>query len=293
MRQPSRDERQAVLERKRTLKMARSTHAYVRGNTAKFYEWLDGSPAAKRVPQGPAIWICGDCHLGNLGPINDGNGRIEVQVRDLDQAVIGNPAHDLIRLGLSLSTAARGSDLPGVITARMMEAMVEGYAEAMADPRDGDAGPEPDVVRSVKRRALGRKWKDLAKERLDGPEPSIPLGDKFWPLEADERAGLAEVLTAPDVSTLLLSLDRKDRDRSVKLVDAAYWMKGCSSLGLLRFAVLAGLKNATGRSDYALLDLKRRRPRSHPRLPVRRCPRIRPSASSRRRARWRHIWAIA
>lgn len=256
MRQPSRDERQAVLERKRTLKMARSTHAYVRGNTAKFYEWLDGSPAAKRVPQGPAIWICGDCHLGNLGPINDGNGRIEVQVRDLDQAVIGNPAHDLIRLGLSLSTAARGSDLPGVITARMMEAMVEGYAEAMADPRDGDAGPEPDVVRSVKRRALGRKWKDLAKERLDGPEPSIPLGDKFWPLEADERAGLAEVLTAPDVSTLLLSLDRKDRDRSVKLVDAAYWMKGCSSLGLLRFAVLAGLKNATGRSDYALLDLK-------------------------------------
>ena len=130
------------------------------------------------------------------------------------------------------------------------------YAEAMADPRDGDAGPEPDVVRSVIRRALGRKWKDLAKERLDGPEPGIPLGDKFWPLEADERAGLAEVLAAPDVSALLLSLDRKDRDRSVKLIDAAYWMKGCSSLGLLRFAVLAGLKNATGRSDYALLDLK-------------------------------------
>ncbi len=256
MRQPSRDERQALLESKRTLKMARSTHAYVRGNTAKFYEWLDASPAAKRVPQGPAIWICGDCHLGNLGPINDGNGRIEVQVRDLDQAVIGNPAHDLIRLGLSLSTAARGSDLPGVTTAQMMEAMVEGYADAMADPRDGDAGPEPDVVRSVKRRALGRKWKDLAKERLDGPEPGIPLGDKFWPLEADERAGLAEVLAAPDVSRLLLSLDRKDRDRSVKLVDAAYWMKGCSSLGLLRFAVLAGLKHAMGRSDYALIDLK-------------------------------------
>ena len=256
MRQPSRDERQAVLEGKRTLKMARSTHAYVRGNTTKFYEWLDASPAAKRVPQGPAIWICGDCHLGNLGPINDGSGHIEVQVRDLDQAVIGNPAHDLIRLGLSLSTAARGSDLPGVTTARMIEAMVEGYAEAMADPRDGDAGPEPDVVRSVKRRALGRKWKDLAKERLDGPEPGIPLGDKFWPLEADERAGLADVLAAPDVSTLLLSLDRKDRDRSVKLVDAAYWMKGCSSLGLLRFAVLAGLKHATGRSDYALIDLK-------------------------------------
>lgn len=253
---PTRAERHAILESKRTVKMARSTHAYVRGNTAKFYEWLAASPAAGRVPHGPAIWICGDCHLGNLGPINDGNGRIEVQVRDLDQAVIGNPAHDLIRLGLSLATAARGSDLPGVTTARMMEAMVEGYSEAMKDPTSGDAGPEPDVVRSVKRRALGRRWKDLARERLDGPEPAIPLGERFWPLEEDERATLADVLSAPEVSALILSLDHKDRDRAVTLVDAAYWMKGCSSLGLLRFAVLVGLKNAKGRSDYALIDLK-------------------------------------
>jgi uncharacterized protein (DUF2252 family) len=32
----------------------------------------------------------------------------------MDQTVIGNPARDLIRLGLSLATAARGSDLPGI-----------------------------------------------------------------------------------------------------------------------------------------------------------------------------------
>ena len=253
---PKRDERQAVLQSKRDRKMARSTHAYVRGNTVKFYEWLAESPAVKRVPQGPAIWICGDCHLGNLGPIDDGTGRIEVQIRDLDQAVIGNPAHDLIRLGLSLATAARGSDLPGVTTARMIEAMVDGYAKAMVDPASRDAGPEPDAVRSVKRRATGRKWKHLAKERLDSSDPVIPLGDKFWPLEADERATLAQVLAAPDVSNLILSLDHKDRDRAVRMVDAAYWMKGCSSLGLLRFAALVGLKNAKGRSDYALLDMK-------------------------------------
>ncbi|WP_295969793.1 DUF2252 family protein, partial [uncultured Xanthomonas sp.] len=110
---PSLAERPVILERKRTLKMARSAHAYVRGNTLKFYEWLAASPAARRVPMGPAIWICGDCHLGNLGPVADGEGHVEIQIRDLDQGVIGNPAHDLIRLGLSLATAARGSDLPG------------------------------------------------------------------------------------------------------------------------------------------------------------------------------------
>ena len=237
-------------------KMARSAHAYVRGNTAKFYEWLDASPAAKRVPVGPSIWICGDCHLGNLGPLTNGEGRVEIQIRDLDQAVIGNPAHDLIRLGLSLATAARGSDLPGVTTARMIEEMVEGYAAAMHDPTSGDAGVEPDVVRSIKRAALGRRWKHLAKERLDAVDPTLPLGRKFWALDEKERNGLKQVLANPDVSAMILSLDNKDKERTVRLIDAAYWMKGCSSLGLLRYAAIIGLKNAKGRSDYALIDLK-------------------------------------
>jgi hypothetical protein len=36
---PGVDERDAVLERIRNRKMARSAHRYVRGNTAQFYEW--------------------------------------------------------------------------------------------------------------------------------------------------------------------------------------------------------------------------------------------------------------
>ena len=94
--------------------MAGSAHAYMRGNTLKFYEWLE--TAKGTLPQGPPIWICGDCHVGNLGPTADADGKISIQIRDFDQTVIGNPAHDLIRLGLSLATAARGSDLPGITT---------------------------------------------------------------------------------------------------------------------------------------------------------------------------------
>jgi uncharacterized protein (DUF2252 family) len=258
---PNAAERPAILEATQRLKMARSAFAYVRGNTAKFYEWLAASPAAQRVPAGPSIWICGDCHLGNLGPLTDGDGRVDVQIRDLDQAVIGNPAHDLIRLGLSLATAARGSDLPGVTTARMIEEVVAGYAAAMRDPGSGnsiggDAGPEPDAVRSVRRRALGRRWRHLARERLDAVEPKLPLGRKFWALEKAERAALTGLFDDPAVAAMVLSLDHKDKDRSVRLVDAAYWMKGCSSLGLLRYAAVIALKNAKGRSDYALIDLK-------------------------------------
>jgi uncharacterized protein (DUF2252 family) len=105
-------DRQAILTEQRRLKMARSAHAYVRGSTLRFYEWLESS-AGKLLPQGPPVWICGDCHVGNLGPVANAKGSVDIAIRDLDQTVIGNPAHDLIRLGLSLATAIRGSDLSG------------------------------------------------------------------------------------------------------------------------------------------------------------------------------------
>src|ERR1700728_783709 len=127
-------DRAAALKTQQSLKMARSAHAYVRGSTVKFYEWLEQS--AGKTPEGPPVWICGDCHVGNLGPLADAKGRVAVQIRDLDQTVIGNPAHDLIRLGLSLASAARGSDLPGVTTAHILEQLVAGYERALAGDFD-------------------------------------------------------------------------------------------------------------------------------------------------------------
>jgi uncharacterized protein (DUF2252 family) len=248
-------DRAAILDRTRSLKMARSTHAYVRGNTAKFYEWLAASPVAKTLPVGPPVWICGDCHLGNLGPVADVEGRVAIQIRDLDQTVIGNPAHDLIRLGLSLATAARGSDLPGVTTARMVEEMVDGYALALTEPDEEHAAPEPDVVRSVRRQALGRKWKHLAKERIDGISPTIPLGKKFWALSEAERAGLDELFATDGVQLALAALNGRDKGDPVVLLDAAYWMKGCSSLGTLRFAALVRVGGPKS-GQLALVDLK-------------------------------------
>jgi len=145
---PAPGDRSEVLELTRTRKMALSSHRYVRGNTLQFYDWL-ASPAASGVPEGPPVWICGDCHVGNLGPVADANGRIRIHIRDLDQTVIGNPAHDLIRLALSLASAARGSDLPGVTTARMLEAIMDGYASAFEhdfDETEDNSSP-PDAVR--------------------------------------------------------------------------------------------------------------------------------------------------
>jgi uncharacterized protein (DUF2252 family) len=50
--------RQKVLLAEQRRKMARSAHAYVRGATRRFYEWLDEGNHV--IPDGPLIWICGD-----------------------------------------------------------------------------------------------------------------------------------------------------------------------------------------------------------------------------------------
>jgi uncharacterized protein (DUF2252 family) len=180
---PAPRHRRPRLDARRKLKMASSAHAYVRSSTAQFYHWLQ-ERGERAVPKGPPVWICGDCHAGNLGPLADAKGRIHVQIRDLDQTVIGNPNHDLIRLALSLASAARGSDLPGVTTAHMLEQMTIGYRRALNGPASNRLieSDKPDCVRVVMRRATSRTWKHLAKERLEDLKPNIPRGNRFWSL---------------------------------------------------------------------------------------------------------------
>jgi uncharacterized protein (DUF2252 family) len=246
-------DRASALSSKQSLKMARSAHAYVRGSTVQFYQWLE---AQKRgtLPEGPPVWICGDCHAGNLGPVANVDGRIAIQIRDFDQTVIGNPAHDIIRLALSLATASRGSDLPGVTTARILEKVIEGYQAALRQDAD-TIDDAPDSVQIVMRQSIARSWKHLARERLRDQKPTIPLGSKFWPLSRSERDKVDELFETPALHHLATSLRSRDDDAPVEVLDAAYWMKGCSSLGLLRFAVLLGIGKGKKR-DLALMDVK-------------------------------------
>jgi uncharacterized protein (DUF2252 family) len=265
-------DRSATLTRVRNLKMARSAHAYVRGSTVQFYQWLEASSGA--VPEGPPVWICGDCHVGNLGPLADSKGRVAVQIRDLDQTVIGNPAHDLIRLGLSLASAARGSDLPGVTTARMLEQLVAGYEAALSGDFDhvDERSNWPDSIHNVLGQATRRRWKHLAAERLDTVEPRVPLGKKFWPLTEEERAGLVALVKDEGVHALITGLQGRSSDDPVTLVDAAYWMKGCSSLGRLRYAAM--LRVGEGKkASLCLVDVKEAVAAAAPRTPDMTMPR--------------------
>ena len=261
--------RAQALDARRQLKMASSAHAYVRGSTVQFYRWLE-QHGKRAVPEGPAVWICGDCHAGNLGPLAAPDGKVHVQIRDLDQTVVGNPHHDLIRLALSLCSAARGSDLPGVTTAHMLEEMMIGYQRALKGPRAQNRieSEKPDSIRVVMRRATARTWKHLARERLKDVKPTIPRGERFWPLMKDESKAIDALFGNTGVRQLVTSLKSRPDDAAIEVLDAAYWMKGCSSLGRLRFAVL--LKVATDKkrdSQFCLIDIKEAARAAAPRSP--------------------------
>ena len=117
------------------------------------------------------MWICGDCHAGNLEPVAAVDGRVAIQIRDL------------VRLALSLATASRGSDLPGVTTAHILEQVIEGYQAALR--QDADAIDDaPKSIQIIMKRSVARSWKHLANERLDNVKPTIPLGGKvLGPIE--------------------------------------------------------------------------------------------------------------
>jgi len=173
--------------------------------------------------------------------------------------VIGNPAHDLVRLGLSLGSAARGSNLPGYATARMLQEMLAGYESMFATQLAVPTSEMrmPDLAKKVMHSALQRKWRDLANERIEDTSPSIPRGDRFWALSKQERDDIQKFFEGDDARKLMTGLYSRDEGDPVELVDAAFWVKGCSSLGCLRYAALLRVGGKEGK--LCLFDLKEAR----------------------------------
>ena len=63
------------------------------------------------------------------------------------------------------------------------------------------------------------------------------------------------MFASDSVRPTLTSLRGRTKDDPIELLDAAYWMKGCSSLGRLRYAAL--LRIGQGKSSsLCLVDVK-------------------------------------
>ena len=82
------------------------------------------------------------------------------------------------------------------------------------------------------------------------------MGSVIGPLSKTETAAIDDLFQEEPVRKLVPSLRSRDFDVKIKVFDSAYWIKGCSSLGKLRFAVL--LEAGTGKrkdTDFCLMDI--------------------------------------
>jgi uncharacterized protein (DUF2252 family) len=83
------------------------------------------------------------------------------------------------------------------------------------------------------------------------------LGARFLRLVDEERAAVESFLRNDRVRHLVTRLDSRDDEAQLRVLDAAYWVKGCSSLGLWRCAALVEVRSGRKQSPgYALMDIK-------------------------------------
>jgi uncharacterized protein (DUF2252 family) len=110
------------------------------------------------------------------------------------------------------------------------------------------------------KQAVRRTWQHFFDERLEGKREAIPIGRRFWPLTREERDAVRAFVETEQTRKLVTSLASRDDSANVSFVDAAFWVKGCSSLGLWRVAVLVAVEDRTKkgkkRNTVCLLDIK-------------------------------------
>ena len=133
--------------------------------------------------------------------------------------------------------------------------MIEGYAGAMEPGRtSGEIDEVPEAMRLAVKTAKRRSWQHLVNERIENTKPTIPLGKSFWPLAAEEQSEITQLFEKEHVRQLATTLCSRKDNAPVEMLDAAYWKKGCSSLGKLRYCVLLGVGDK--QLELCLMDLK-------------------------------------
>lgn len=278
---PSPKKRGEWLAALRAQKMAADPHAFVRASAQLFYDVVEKTRSS--IPKGPAIWICGDCHSENIGAVPTAHGSASLDPNDVDETVIGYPAHDLLRLALDVVVATRSFGLRGVETLRALRAVVDGYVVALSRRSEESAvalDEAPPRLRKVLRGAAHETQAALLDHRVPRDESGqrrFAFGPRYLPLSREERRAIEELVTSSDVRTLIGSMTDEAPDVAIEVVDAAFRVAGTGSLGAFRAAVLVRVGGKGKKKDdddrLRLVDVKEALPCHAPARGARKVPR--------------------
>jgi hypothetical protein len=81
--------------------------------------------------------------------------------------------------------------LPGVTTAKMLEAITAGYEAAFEHEFQEEKQAQPKPVKKITTHAAHASWKSFAGKPLKDVAPRIALGQRFWPLTNEEKREIA------------------------------------------------------------------------------------------------------
>jgi len=82
--------------------MAENVFRFFRGTCHLFYQRLAKFSA---VPASPAVWVCGDLHLENLGSYRADNELVYFDLNDFDESLLAPSLWELLRLMASIFVA--------------------------------------------------------------------------------------------------------------------------------------------------------------------------------------------
>lgn len=261
---PSPKQRAEHLAALKAWKMALDAHAFVRASAGLFYRSLaDGLD--ETIPGADPIWISGDCHGENLGAVGNAHGTANLDLNDLDETVVGWAAHDLVRLALDMTVAARSyEELRGVETVAIVAAVLEGYCDALSRCSPGKPVAlveAPPQLRKLIRRTAEQTRTDLLDRRVPRGEDGkrrFAFGPRYFPLADHERAAIDALIAKDEMRTLVASLTDEAADVQVEVLDAAFRVAGTGSLGCWRAAALVriGSGKKEGDARLRLVDIK-------------------------------------
>lgn len=266
---PSPKKRAACLAELKARKMAADPHAFVRARADLFYEVVS---KLRAVPKGPAIWIGGDCHAENVGAVATAHGTASLDLNDLDETVVGYPAHDLLRLALDVAIATRSQGVRGAETLKTIAGAVDGYCIAL-ERRSPSTPVALDEAPPRLRKLLRATGHETQSALLDHRVPRdsrglrrFTYGPRYFPLSLEEKKGIIALIARPEVRTLIASMTDDAPDVPIEVVDSAFRIAGTGSLGTWRAAVLVHVgrrkKQPADDEQLRLIDLKQALPSS-------------------------------
>ena len=229
-------------------KLRASPFLFLRGTCHLFYARL---PKEKVLARAPAAWICGDLHFENFGTYKAANRLVYYDVNDFDEAVLAPVTWEMVRLLTSILVARQTLDPKRAGAARLCEAVIESYAQALATgkagwvDRDTAHGPVQRLLRGLRE----RKRPDFLDRRTTrkGRVRSIRC-DGEHALEAAQEQKQHVIGLVDNYASGV------DRPEFFKVLDVARRIAGTGSLGVERYVVLVeGTGSPAG--NY-LLDLK-------------------------------------